>query len=50
MAEVDSNNQLLEQPPGFRLRESTVMSSVVALNKVHKVPSRSILTDNRQVL
>ena len=50
MAEVHSNNELLEQPPSFRLSESPVMSSVVALNEVNKVPARSVLADNRQML
>ena len=50
MAEVHSNNELLKQPPSFRFCESPVMSSVVALNEVNKIPSRSILTDNCQML
>lgn len=50
MAEIHSNNELLEQAPSFSLGESPVMSSVVALNEVNKVPSRRILTDNGQVV
>ena len=50
MAKVHSNNELLEQAPCFSLSQSPVMGSIVALNEVNKVSSRSVLADNSQVV
>lgn len=50
MTEVNTNNQLLEQAPGFRLHQRTVMGCVVALDKVHQIASGCVLTHNGQIV
>ncbi len=50
MTEVNTNNQLLEQAPGFRLHQRTVVGCVVALNEVYQIPSGCVLTHNGQMV